>query len=332
MAKVTVAMPVYNDAAYLGAAIESILNQSFKDFTLLIVNDGSTDDCQNIISSYADKRIKVIHHPKNMGRAAARNTALDAADSKYFAWMDADDISLQNRLQMQYDFMEKNKNISICGTQIIRFNESHEKRSYEMSPEAVAGETLFRPGICNAAAFMRLQDIRFANLKYDIDFKRAQDFVFWIEAIFIKGLRVANLSQTGYLYRVFKRSATQEWHFRAVKEYLMPALSLKCTDDEIDIHTKLVTEDRRQMINKYSPNSIFAWIDKFYIYLNRKKAYYTMNGILRLFREAERTIAYSTFPLESLCSYKKHAIAAKHPAYFLYGRTFSRYIKSKIYI
>ncbi|RLA87462.1 MAG: hypothetical protein DRG40_00235 [Deltaproteobacteria bacterium] len=118
--KVSVLMSVYNGERYLREAIESILNQTFTDFEFIIIDDGSTDSTPKILTSYAskDNRIRLIRIEKNLGIAAALNKGLEVASGKYIARMDADDISLPNRLSMQLDYMEKNSSCSVVATRI----------------------------------------------------------------------------------------------------------------------------------------------------------------------------------------------------------------------
>jgi glycosyltransferase involved in cell wall biosynthesis len=113
--KVTVLMPAYNAGKYIGEAIRSVLEQSFTDFELLIVNDGSTDDTLNVIHSFNDERIVVISQ-KNKGVAAALNTGLYQARAPYIARFDADDVCYPYRLQVQYDFMRSHPYYTIIGS------------------------------------------------------------------------------------------------------------------------------------------------------------------------------------------------------------------------
>jgi len=116
--KVSIVMSVYNAQKYLDEAIESILNQTYSNFEFIIINDGSTDKSLEIIENYAkkDSRIIVINR-ENKGLIYSLNEGIRKANGKYIARMDADDISLPQRLEKQVEFMEKNKNIGICGTQ-----------------------------------------------------------------------------------------------------------------------------------------------------------------------------------------------------------------------
>lgn len=108
-------MPAYNAGKYIGEAIDSILDQTFSDFELLIINDGSTDDTEQIIRSFTDERIRLINQ-SNQGVAAALNMGLLNARAELVSRFDADDICLAERLQVQYDFLMANPDYIIVGS------------------------------------------------------------------------------------------------------------------------------------------------------------------------------------------------------------------------
>lgn len=130
-------MPVYNGEKYLSEAIDSILNQTFTDFEFLIINDGSTDDSVKIIQSYEDTRIRLIHNETNLKLIATLNKGIEVARGEYIARMDADDISLPDRLAKQFDFLNANSKVGVLGCavklidhsgsqdQIMRFPSAH---------------------------------------------------------------------------------------------------------------------------------------------------------------------------------------------------------------
>lgn len=120
---VSVVMSVYNGSEYIDAAIKSILNQTFKDFEFIIVNDGSTDDSLKKIQSYKDSRIKIISQD-NKGLVASLNTAIAASITDNIARQDADDISVNNRLQAEYDAMHNNPEVVLLGSSIITIDEN----------------------------------------------------------------------------------------------------------------------------------------------------------------------------------------------------------------
>lgn len=129
--KISVVMTIYNAEKYLSETIESILNQSFKDFELIAVNDKSTDNSLKIIKSYMkkDKRIVLINNKRNFGPTTSLNIGLKIAEGKYIAISDHDDISLPNRLLEEYIFLEKNKDIFLVGAGAININEKGDKLS-----------------------------------------------------------------------------------------------------------------------------------------------------------------------------------------------------------
>lgn len=114
MPAVSVIIPAYNAARYLKNAVASVLFQTFKDWELLIVDDGSTDDTQAVVNSFTDPRIKYIRQ-ENAGVASARNVGLGQAAGRYIAFLDADDIWIRNKLELQMAFM-RSKNAAFTFT------------------------------------------------------------------------------------------------------------------------------------------------------------------------------------------------------------------------
>src|SRR5690606_28917246 len=108
---VTVFMPVYNSEQYIREALESILNQTYQNLDILLVDDGSTDRSVEIIKSYQDTRIRLIQNEKNMGIPYTRNVGLKEAKGKYIAIMDSDDIAVSNRIERQIQYLETNPHI-----------------------------------------------------------------------------------------------------------------------------------------------------------------------------------------------------------------------------
>lgn len=104
--KVSVVIPTYNRAHILGRAIKSVLDQTFKDFELIIVDDGSTDGTVEVVASVNDPRIRYIRHDSNRGANAARNTGIKAACAEYMAFQDSDDEWLPEKLEKQVGILE----------------------------------------------------------------------------------------------------------------------------------------------------------------------------------------------------------------------------------
>lgn len=124
--KISVLMPVYNGQKYLKTSIESILGQTFRDFEFIIVDDGSTDKSWEIIEGYKrkDKRIVALRNKHNIGTSRTLNLGLSVTSGKYVVRMDADDWSYPERLQWQYEFMEKHSDVGVSGGTIEICNEN----------------------------------------------------------------------------------------------------------------------------------------------------------------------------------------------------------------
>ena len=122
MSQVTVLLPVYNGMPYLADAVESVRRQTFKDWSLLAINDGSTDGSADYLSQLDDPRIRVVHQ-QNQGLAAALNAGLQICPSPYLARLDADDVALPTRLEKQLEFLEARPRVGLVGTQVaMMFN------------------------------------------------------------------------------------------------------------------------------------------------------------------------------------------------------------------
>lgn len=133
---VSVIMPVYNPGRYLVESIESILNQTFSDFELIIIDDASTDNSWKIIKSYSkkDSRIIAIKNKINLGVSLTSNIAISYARGKFLARMDADDISTPDRLQKQVNFLNKNPKTVVVGGQCTIIDENNQTIGYKKFP------------------------------------------------------------------------------------------------------------------------------------------------------------------------------------------------------
>jgi glycosyltransferase involved in cell wall biosynthesis len=137
MPKITVSINAYNSMPFLKDAVASILNQSLQDFDFVIVNDGSTDGTSAYLDSLTDPRIRIIHQ-ENRGTAAASNRVIESCQTEYIVRMDADDISLPNRLQILLEYMENHPNVGMAGSQAVWFGEHGSSKNLKL-PTSHAG-------------------------------------------------------------------------------------------------------------------------------------------------------------------------------------------------
>lgn len=131
--KVSVIMAVYNGERHIREAIHSILSQTFNDFELIIVNDGSTDKTENILNEYDDPRIRIFSQ-SNKGCIAARHLAIKNARGKYLAIMDADDTALPERLSKTVAYLDSHNDVVLVGTGYITRNESTGSEKIDIPP------------------------------------------------------------------------------------------------------------------------------------------------------------------------------------------------------
>ena len=206
MPKVSVLMPVYNvKEEYLRESIESILNQTFKDFEFIILDDCSENDVEAIVKSYKDERIKFYRNAENSGIAITRNRLMSLAKGEYCALMDNDDISLPDRLKKQVEFLDKNQDVSILSTAYETFPE----KRIIVHPKSVRYLDLYNGCVVtHPAAIFRTESLRKFDLKYDESFICSQDYELWSRAI--RFLKIANLDEVLLKYRLYPESLTQK--------------------------------------------------------------------------------------------------------------------------
>jgi glycosyltransferase involved in cell wall biosynthesis len=199
---VSVVMAVYNGERYLKPTIESTLNQTFKNFEFVIVNDASTDRTMEIINSYDDPRIKLYNNEKNIGQTKSLNVGLNAAKGKYIARIDAGDVSMPERLEKQLAFMEKNKEVSVLGTSAFRYDESGRIIDVVHMPKSPKGRLqriFFASPLVHISVLMKrdiIENIGGYNEEYDV----LADYELW-SRLTKKGYGLSNLKQilAGYL-------------------------------------------------------------------------------------------------------------------------------------
>ena len=129
-------MPLYNAEKFVGEAIDSVLVQSYANWELIVVDDGSTDASPDIVRAYSDPRIRMVQHDCNKGVAAARNTALSHASGDYLAFFDSDDVWLENKLERQLEFMADVR-AAMCFTSYETIEEDGAHRNYVRVPAQI---------------------------------------------------------------------------------------------------------------------------------------------------------------------------------------------------
>lgn len=183
--EISVVMPVYNAEKYLNEAIDSVLNQTYSNFELIILNDKSTDSSKAIIESYLakDSRIVFIDKETNVGPANLRNEGFDLARGTYIALLDADDIAKPTRFEKQIAVLKNNPEIGVCGTWFTTFGEK-EKSKVLQHPEKhnqIKVNFLIDCTIGNSTAFFRKNIL--GDIRYDKEYVPVEDYHLWSRLI-----------------------------------------------------------------------------------------------------------------------------------------------------
>lgn len=199
---VTVLMAVYNGEKCVKHTIESILNQTFKDFEFLIVNDGSTDRTLDVIRSYKDERIIIHNNEINMGQTKSLNIGLRLACGKYLARIDAGDVSMPKRLERQVTYIENNPGITVFGTSAFRYNDSRKVIDVvhmPKSPFAMLQRIFFTSPLVHVSVLMNREKILHIG-GYDENYEILADYELWSRLI-QNNYRLANIREVlvGYM-------------------------------------------------------------------------------------------------------------------------------------
>lgn len=203
---VSIVLPTYNGEQYLSEAIESIINQSFKNWELIIVNDCSTDNTQNIIDLYLKKetRIKTIRNKKNMKLPMSLNVGFSFASGKYFTWTSDDNIYLPNALEVMTSYLESKQEIyMVCGAMnIINSKGVYINKSYRYNMQDMFFSNCV--GACFLYRSIALQEIG----QYDSKRFLVEDYDYWLRILF-KNKKIYFIDQILYAYRQHSKSLTE---------------------------------------------------------------------------------------------------------------------------
>ena len=222
--KVTVLMSVYNGEKYLAEAVDSILNQTFRDFEFLIINDGSTDATADILERYqrSDNRI-TVYNQENQGLIASLNRGCQLARGEYVARMDADDVSLPERLAKQVQFMDTHPDIGVVGTWVEYMDENGRRLGewhYPTAPGVIGWHLLFWCCLAHPSVVMR-RDVFLQLGFYRPQALHAEDYDLWSRAVTVT--RLANIPEVLLRYRITGEGICQR-HHQTQEESVMRAM------------------------------------------------------------------------------------------------------------
>lgn len=286
---ISVLMSAYNSELYVKEAIESILSQTYQEFEFIIINDGSSDETDSIITSYSDPRIIYINNHQNIGLIASLNKGLKIAKGNYIARMDADDIALPNRFEMQLEVFKKNPDAIAVGSDYFSFSDS--KKTYiKSSSDSDYNKAVlfFSPCFCHPCVMMK-NIFNELNIYYNNDFKHAEDYQLWTQLAFHG--KFLNVTEPLLMYRshlnqisAINKSTQSEISYKIRKAYLNK-LGFKVDDNKLEIinlignnvfiTSKIVLfqienclldlKEQNKILEIFNENSFNVFIHKFWI-------------------------------------------------------------------
>lgn len=283
MPKVSVLMSNYNTPEeYLRTAIESVLNQTFKDFEFIIFDDASTDNSASVIESYQDERIRFIRNKENLGLTKTLNNGLGICKGEYIARFDADDICYPERLEKQVRFMDSHPEYIVCGAHGRYFGEkSGVAGGPQMEWETHRVFMMFSnyPVVPHVLAMLRAEMLRQFSIDYDESYRYAQDYQLWVTCL--KHAPIAILDDVLLDIRVRegtistgKKAEQDECAFEIMQEQL-DNIHLVLTDEIKPLHFAMLTN------NKLYDLRIKEWMHRL-LDANQQYNYYhqkTMKGL-----------------------------------------------------
>jgi glycosyltransferase involved in cell wall biosynthesis len=270
---VTVLMPVYNASGFVLEAVKSILTQSFTDFELLIIDDGSTDSSMAELAGIADPRVRLEKNEKNLGLIATLNRGLELARGEFVARMDADDLSLPTRLEKQVTFLREHPEIGVCGTATETFGfGSPQINTYLQTHEQLTTLLVFNSCLSHPSIMFRKS---IADLRYDADFKHAEDYELWTRLM--TQTRFVSLPEVLLKYRIHaaqvtskQRDAVREMAMR-VRRNVIARLDLSPTREEMQVHNQLSNSETIR--GKEAILLLENWLTKLIAANNQKKLF-----------------------------------------------------------
>lgn len=212
---VSIIMPSYNTERLIADSIESVLNQTYQNWELIIVDDCSTDNTDMVVASFTDSRIKYLKNEKNSGAAVSRNRALREAKGKWIAFLDSDDLWASEKLEKQIKFMEEN-DYHFSYTNYEKIDEELNKLNIFVSgPKEVTEKDMYR--YCWVGCLTVMYDAEQVGLIQIKDIKKNNDYAMWLQVS--KKANCYLLSENLAKYRIRKKSISHDKLSKKLKSH-----------------------------------------------------------------------------------------------------------------
>lgn len=208
MSRIDVILPFFNARRHLGEALDSLNQQSFRDWRLVAIDDGSTDGGASAIEAKIDPgKLKLVNLGKNQGIVYALNAGLNEVSGDFIARLDADDLCLPNRFEKQIEYLDSNPEVDVLGTSIIRFGYNSGKMQFPLHDDEIKAELPFFCPIAHPTVMIRASTMNKLKLSYNKSFEWAEDWGLWL--LNSSALTFANLPDPLLKYRTHPGSVSQ---------------------------------------------------------------------------------------------------------------------------
>lgn len=289
MATVSVLLPIYNAERYLAEAIESVINQTFSDWELILTDDGSSDKSKEIIDSFLskDKRIKSFSNEANLGLISTLNKGITFCSGKYIGRMDADDIMMPDRLEKQVSFLEENPTYGMCGSNAFVIDQQGELKGKIVnitSSDLLKINLLFSVPFVHPSVLLRREV--FDEFQYKPDYKHIEDYKLWVDVA--SRWDVANLPDFLLKYRwhdsnvsVVHQAEQNRLKQRIILEQLQ-TLDLHPDDIQIEAHSltfNLYEKGKRKEVDVHNFHEVEDWFSQI-LFANKTKLVYNQDQLI----------------------------------------------------
>lgn len=261
---VSVLMPVYNAAPYITGSLTSLLKQDYQELEIIIVNDACTDHTPDLISSFKDSRIKMLHNPANLGLAASLNRAIRESTGDYLARMDADDISLKERISKQVRYLQQHPETDVLGTAMQYFGASNYLNFFPETHNACKVYLLRNVCFGHPTVIFRKRVFDDASCYYNPEYRQySEEYDLWCRLA--DRFQFANLKEPLLRYRTYPENikSSAEEKRTSNSEYIRSAFLVKQLGN-ID-NNSLKLHNRAASMQKLCPNeweAIERWFEE----------------------------------------------------------------------
>lgn len=266
--KVTVIMPVYNRKSYIGEAIDSVLKQSLNDFELIIIDDASTDNTEEIVASYGDRRIIYMKNETNKGVAYSRNVGYKIAKGKYIAIADSDDINHEERLRKMANFLDNNNecDVVVSDHRIIDEQGNYGNvNEFRRDNDELRSYWIFNSGLPSFMMFKKESFVKTNTLYHDESYEAAVDYQ-WYSSV-NKSVKIGIIPEVLYYYRRHTNQIStagysiQQKYADKIRILKIKELGIIPTDFEGELHSS-ISQSHFTNFNQDIFNHCIKWLEK----------------------------------------------------------------------